>query len=154
MKCWPPLCDRERMSQQLSLHPNWRVHRPWPPQTVQLIKLAFCLIQCLLCRISPLLALPWLDAHLPDSLLASCIKSGTAPPAVHLVINATTESMLIPKRSRLGVNKALQRVMRTCLNCHWRLGPALNHKGRNLPVPLPIQPRPPLILVMAQWWEP
>ena len=101
-------------------------------------------------RISPLLALPQLDAHLPDSLLAPCRKSGTVLPAACSVINTTNEPMLTPKWLRLGVNTALQRAMRICPNCHWRLDPALNHKGRNLPV----QPRPLLIWAIVQWWEP
>ena len=135
-------------------HLSQRAHRPWPPQTVQLIKLGLHLFQCLPCWISPLLALPQLDAHLPDSLSAPHRKVGLLFQWHTSVINATSRPMSTPKRLRLGVNTALQRVMRTCPNWHWRLGPAPNHKGRNLPVPLPVQPRPPLILAMVQWWEP
>ena len=44
--------------------------------------------------------------------------------------------MSTPKRLRLGVHTALHRVMRTCLNWYWKLGPAFtNNKGRNLPAP-------------------
>ena len=42
-----------------------------------------------------------------------------------------------PKRSRLGLNTALHRAMRTCLNYHQKLDPAFNNKkGRNLQAPL------------------
>ena len=62
----------------------------------------------------------------------------------------TRGPMLTPKRLRLGVNIALPRAMRTCLNWYWKLGPAFNNnKGRNLPAPLPVQPEPLLILMMV-----
>ena len=124
MKCWQMLHDRDRTSQWLLPHPSWRAHRPQPPQTVKIIKLGLHLFQCLPCWISPLLAHPLLDVHLQDSLAAPHRKSGTTLPAAHSVINATSGPMLTPKRSRLRVNTALQRVMRTCLNWHWRPNPA------------------------------
>ena len=99
------------------------------------------LLQCFPCWISPLLALFWLSAYLLDSLLTPHRKKGTAPPVAHMVITTTTGPMSTPESWRLGVNAALHRVMRTCPHCHWSQGPALNHKGRNLPVPLPVQPR-------------
>ena len=58
------------------------------------------------------------------------------------------QTHVTPKRSKLGVNSALHRAMRTCPHWHQRLGPAPNHKGRDLPVPLPVQPRPLLNLMM------
>ena len=44
----------------------------------------------------------------------------------------------------------------TCVNshCYRRLDPALNHKGRNLPAPVPVQTRPLLILKTVLKWEP
>ena len=35
-----------------------------------------------------------------------------------------------------------------------RLGLVLTHRGRELPVLLSVQPRPPLIPMMVQWWKP
>ena len=52
------------------------------------------------CGISPLLALPQLEAHLLDSLSAPCRKSGAALPVAHSVINATSKPMSMPKRLR------------------------------------------------------
>ena len=62
-------------------------------------------------------------------------KKWDCPPVAHSVINATSKPMSLPKRSRLVVNTALHRAMRTCLNWHWRIGPALNHKGRTYQSP-------------------
>ena len=63
-------------------------------------------------------------------------------------------TMLTPKRLSIGGNTAVYRAMRTYPHWHKRLGPAPNHKGRNPLVPLPVQPRPPLIPTILQWWEP
>ena len=139
MKHWPLLCDEKRMSQQLPLYPSQRANRSQTPQTVQFIKLRLHPLQCLPYFISPLLALPQLNAHLLDSLLGPHRKSRTTLPVSHSVINATSRPVSTPKRSGLGANTALHRAMRTCLNWHWRLGPALNPKGRNFPVCLPAQ---------------
>ena len=133
--------------------PELEGSRSQTPQTVQLITLGLHILHCLHCWISPSLALPWLDAHLWDSLLAPHRKSRTIPPAAYSVFSTTSRPVLTPKRSRLGANIVLYRVRRTHPHWHWRLGPALNHKGRNLSVTLPVQPRPLLILMMVQWWE-
>ena len=74
MECWPLLHDRKRTSQWIPLHLSKRACRPQPPQTVQLIKPGLHLFQCLPCWISPLLALPPLDAYSWDSLSALCRK--------------------------------------------------------------------------------
>ena len=97
---------------------------------------------------------PQLGAHLVDSLSTPCRKSGTSLPVAHSVISATSGSMLTPNRLRLRANTALYSVRRTCLHWNQKLGLAPNHKGRTLPVSLPVWPRPPLILMMVQWWEP
>ena len=62
-------------------------------------------------------------------------KSGTTPPVAPLLINTTSRPMSTPKMSRLGVPTALHRAMKICPHWSWRLGPAPNHRGRNLPVP-------------------
>ena len=97
---------------------------------------------------------PQLGAHLLDSLPAPHRESGTTLQAVPSMTNVISRPMLTPRRLRSRANTALHRVMKTHPNWYWRLGPALNHKGRNLPVPLPVQPRPLLILTMVLWWEP
>ena len=140
--------------QQPSLYPGSRAHRLWTPQTVQLIKLELCLFQYLPYLISPSLALPQFGTYLLCSLPAPHRKSRDALPAAHSVIIATRGTVFTPKRSRLGVNPALNRVRRTHPHWHWRLGPAQNLKGRNLPVPLPVQSRPLLILTMVHWVKP
>ena len=81
-------------------------------------------------------------------------KGRTTLPVAHLAIIMTRGPVLTPKRLRLGVKTALHRARRTHPHWHQRLGPALIHKGRNLPVPLPVQPRPSLILMMVQWGKP
>ena len=142
-----PLHDRKRTSLQLSLYLSWRASRLQTPQTVQFVKLELHLFQCLPFWISPLLVLPLLGTHLLDSLLTTHRKGGTTLLAAPSVINAITGPMKTLKRLRLGANTALHRVMKTHPNWYWRLGTVLNHKGRNLPVPLSVQPRPALILM-------
>ena len=80
-------------------------------------------------------------------------KSGTTLPVAHLVISATSGPMLTPIRLRLGVSTALYRARTTCLNWHQRLGQAPNQNGSNLPVCLPVQQSPPLILTTVKWGE-
>ena len=70
------------------------------------------------------------------------------------MIDTTSGPMSIPKRSRLGKNAALHMMMKTHPNWYQRLGPAQTYKGRNLPVPPPVQPRLLLIQMMVLWWEP
>ena len=70
-----------------------------------------------------------------DFLAISTQKSETTLPVVHLTIITTRRPALTSKRSKLGVNTALPRVMRACLNLYQELGPALNNKSRNLPAP-------------------
>ena len=63
-------------------------------------------------------------------------KSGTTLLVAHSAVIVTRGPRLILKRSRLGLNAALHRLMRTCPNWSQKLGPALNNnKGRNLPAP-------------------
>ena len=81
-----------------------------------------------LCRHSPSeVPICWVTCH-PYTEKAGLLA--------HSVIIMTRGPVLNPKRSKLGVNTALHRAMRTCPNWHWKLGQALtNNKGRNLPAP-------------------
>ena len=84
----------------------------------------------------PFVGTPPVRHHLLSSLPAPHRKSRTTLPAAHMAIIMTSGPMLTPQRLRLGVNTALHRVTRTCLNWYQRLGPALNkNKCRNLPAP-------------------
>ena len=111
--------------------------------------------QCLPCWISPLLVLPRLDAHLPDSFVGPMQKEQycTSSGALRDQCNKWThvDSQEVEVSSEHSSTKGDEDMSQSW---HYRLGPALNDKGRNLPVPLPVQPRPPLILVMTQWLEP
>ena len=85
---------------------------------------------CLSWLIIPLLALPQLDTHLLDSLLAPMQKkAGLLPSVAYPVFSTTSGSMSTPKWSRVGRNMALCRARRTCQHWHQRLAPAPNHKA-------------------------
>ena len=86
---------------------------------------------------------PPVGAHSLGSLPAPHRKSRTTLPVTYLAIIMTKGPVSTPKRSKLRVNTALHRVKRTHPHWHQRLGPVPNHKGRNLPVPLSVQPWPP-----------
>ena len=144
--CYPPLLHEWSAGHHCttkgghpSNHLSQRDHRPWPPQVVQFITLGLHLIQCLPCGISPLLALPWLNTH---SLMAPCRKSGSTLPVAHSVINATKACINSQEVEVMSEHSSTQG------------DEPLDHKGRNLPVPLSVRPRPLLMLVTVQWWEP
>ena len=128
---WPLLCNRTRTS---LLYLSLRNHWLQAPQAVQFIHSELHHFQYLPYWISPWYALSWWGAHLLSSLLSLHRRSKTVLPAVHLTIITTRGPTLTPKRSKLGVNTALHRVMRTCPNWYQELVPALNNEGRNLSV--------------------
>ena len=74
-----------------------------------------------------------------EFLAISTQKCETTLPVVHSMIITTRGPMSPPKSSKLGVNTALHRVMKTYLNWYWELGPALNNKSRKL-LALPSSP--------------
>ena len=109
--------------------------------------------------VSPMLDIPFVGTipvghPLTGFIVCPPTQSGATVPAAHLVSNATSGPVLTPKRSMLEANTALQRGIRTDPKWHWRLCQAPTCRGGNQPVPPPVLPRPPLILMMVQWWKP
>ena len=139
--------NRKRTFQQPSLNLSWRAHRLWMSSDSPAHQnWDSASSRTSLTRYLFLLALPQLGALICWVHCQSCTeKTRTAFPAAHSAIIIIKGPMLTSKRLRLGVNTALaQNEDRTCtcIDITW-LGPAPNHKGRNLPVPLPVKPRPP-----------
>ena len=83
----------------------------------------------------PFVGTPPVGHPFAEFLVISTQKTWVTLPVVHFMIIMTRRPMLTPKRSKLGMNRAVHRVMRTCPNWFWKLGPALTDKSRNLPAP-------------------
>ena len=129
-------------------------HRSQTPKTVQLITLGLHLLHCLPCWISSFMALPKLDAHLLDSLLAPHRKSETAPPAAYLVFSTTSGPMVdsqgVAVRSEHSSIQDKEDTPTLVLEAESSTGPQRQEPTS----PLQVQPRPLLILTMVQWQEP